>query len=166
MKNSITTAENNSITSKYLVNLNILQVDKKGKRKSENLEYIFEKGELLEKRRSAIEKAQEIMHSFDNDKSFSSPSETHAKKFRNFKAYSIDIHLVIEDEGEEYDYQIYGNEEIVYESLEIEAKFFKKEFEITKFIKIPNDEFDEIEVIEENLDFFLIWYNPFSVLNL
>ena len=166
MKNSITTTENNSITAKYLVNLNILKVDKKGNRQSENLEYIFDKGELLEKRRSAIEKAQEIMHSFDNDESFSSPSEARAKKFKNFKAYSIDIYLIIENEGNEYDYHIYGDEEIVYESLEIEANFFKKEFEITKFIKIPNDEFDEIEVIEENLDFFLIWYKPLSVLNL
>lgn len=158
MKNSMTTAENNSITSKYIVNVNVLQVDKKGKRTSDNLEYIFNEGELFQKRRSAIEKAQEIMHSFDNDESFSSPSEAHAKKFRNFKAYSIDIYLIIENEGEQYDYHIYGNEEIVYEALESEANFFKKEFEITNFIKIENYEDEEVEVIEESLDFFLIQF--------
>lgn len=156
MKKSMTTKENNSITAKYLVNVNIFIVDKKGNRQSENLEYIFDKGELLEKRRNAIEKAQEIMDSFDNDKSFSSPSEAHAKNFKNFKAYSIDIRLVIEDEGEEYDYQIYGDDEIVYEALEAEARVFKQEYEIITFIKIQNNEDEVIEAIEESLSFFLI----------
>lgn len=156
MKNSMTTTANHFITSKYVVSVHILQVDKKGNRKNENLEHIFDEGELLQKRRCAIEKAQEIMDSFNHDESFSSAAEAQAKGFKNFKAYSVDIYLIIENEGEEYDYHIYGDEEIVYESLEVEAKFFKKEFEITKFIKIPNDMFDEIEVIEENLDFFLI----------
>lgn len=152
----MTTTANKFITSKYLVNLNILQVDKKGKRKSENLQHVFDEGELLEKRRSAIEKAQEIMDSFNHDESFSSAVEAQAKDFKNFKAYSVDIYLIIEDEGEEYDYHIYGDEELVYESLEVEAKFFKKEFEITKLIKIQDNEDEEIEVIEESLSFFLI----------
>jgi transcriptional regulator of heat shock response len=158
MKNSMTTTANKFITSKYLVNLNILQVDKRGKRKSENLQYVFDEGELLQKRRNAIEKAQKIMNSFNNDESFSSPAQAHKKEFKNFKAYSIDIFLIIEDEGEEYDYHIYGDEEIVYETLEAEANFFKNEFEIAKFVKISNDMFGEIEVIEEKLDFFLIKY--------
>ncbi|KAF2512105.1 hypothetical protein EYY60_07605 [Flavobacterium zhairuonense] len=157
MKNSMTTKNLDSIKSKYVVSTHILQVDKKGKRKGKTLEYVFDDGELLQKRRNAIKKAQEIMNSFDNDESFSSPSEAHAKSFRNFKAYSIDIYLVIGDEGEQYDYQIYGDEEITYESLEIEAIFFKKEFEITKFIKIENYEDEEVEVIEESLDFFLTY---------
>jgi len=157
MKNSITKTANNFITSKYVVSIHILKVDKKGNRKNENLEYIFDEGELLEKRKSAIEKAQEIMHSYDNDESFSSPSEAHAKSFKNFKSYSIDIYLVIEDEGEQYDYHIYGDEEILYEALEAEAKFFKKEFEITKLIKIDDYEDEEVEVIEESLGFFLTY---------
>lgn len=157
MKNSMTTKANNFITSKYVVSVHIHQVDKKGKRKNENLEYVFDEGELLQKRRSAVEKAQEIMYSFDNDESFSSPSEAHAKKFRNFKGYSIDIYLVIEDEGEQYDYHLYGDEEILYEALEAEAKIFKKEFEITKFIKTENYEDEVVEVIEESLGFFLTY---------
>lgn len=155
MKNSMTTKANNFITSKYVVSVHIHQVDKKGKRKNENLEYVFDEGELLQKRRSAIEKAQEITYSFDNDESFSSPSEAHAKKFRNFKGYSIDIYLVIENEGKQYEYHIYGDEEILYEALEAEAKILKKEFEITKFIKIEDYEDEQVEVIEESLDFLL-----------
>lgn len=156
MKNSMTTAENNSIKSKYVVSVNILKMDKNGKHKSENLDYTFDKGKLLEKRRSAIAKAQEITNSFNYDESFSSPSEAEEKDFKNFKAYSVDIYLIIEDEGEEYDYHIYGEEELVYESLEVEAKFFKKESEITKFTKIQDSEDEEIEVIEESLCFLLI----------
>ena len=154
MKNSMTT-NSDSIKSKYVVSVNILKMDRNGKHKSENLDYTFDEGELLEKRRSAIEKAQEITNSFNYDESFSSPSEAADKDFKNFKAYSVDIYLIIEDEGEEYDYHIYGEEELVYESLEVEAKFFKKEFEITKLIKIQDNEDEEIEVIEESLSFFL-----------
>ena len=154
MKNSMTKTANNFITSKYVVSVHILKVDKNGNRKNENLEYIFDEGELLEKRKSAIKKAQEIMNSYDNDESFSSPSEAHTKKFKNFKAYSIDVYLIIEDEGEQYDYHLYGDEEIVHESLEVEANFLKKEFEITKFIKIQDNEGQVIDVIEENLGFF------------
>jgi len=154
MKKSMTKTASNFITSKYVVSVHILKVDKKGNHKNENLEYIFDEGGLLEKRKSAIEKAQEIMNSFDNDESFSSPSEAHAKKFKNFKAYSIDVYLIIEDEGVQYDYHLYGDEEIIHESLEVEAKLFKKELEITKFIKIQDNEGEEIDVIEESLGFF------------
>ncbi|MFC0778233.1 hypothetical protein [Flavobacterium sp. HJSW_4] len=156
MKNSKKKRSLEPIESKYVVSVHILEVDSKSNRQSESMEYIFDKGELLEKRRSAIGKAQEIMDSFDTDKNFSSPAEAHAKGFKNFKAYSIDIYLVINDEGQEYDYHIYGDEEIVHESLEVEAKFFKNEFEITKFTKIQNNEDEEIEVIEESLYFFLV----------
>lgn len=155
MKNSMTTAENNSIKSKYVVSLHILKMDKNGNCKSENLDYTFDEGQLLEKRRSAIEKAQEITDAFNHDESFSSPSEAAFKGFRDFEAYSVDIYLIIEDEGEEYDYNIYGDEELVFESLEVEAKFFKKECEIAKFIKIQDSEDETIEVIEENLYFLL-----------
>lgn len=156
MKNSLSKAEKNPIKSKYVVCVHVLSVDKTGKPKSENWDYTFDEGELLEKRRCAIEKAQEIINSLENsDKIFSSPIEAQLKQFKNFNAYSIDIRLIIEDEGEEYDYQIYGDDEIVYEALEVEAKFFKQEFEIIKFITIQNDENEDIVVIEESIDFLL-----------
>ncbi len=156
MKNSMKKKENNSIKCKYVVSVHILQVDENGKHKGVNWHYTFYEGKLLKKRRDAIEKAQEIINSFDNnDNIFSSPIEAQLKHFKNFKAYSIDIRLIIEDEGEEYDYQIYGDDEIVYEALEVEAKFFKQEFEITKFITIQNDENEDIVVIEESIDFLL-----------
>lgn len=157
MKNSMKTTDFNSIKSKYVVSVHILQVDKKGNRKSESMEYAFEDGEILENRRHAILKAQEIMNSFNYspNQNFSSPSEAKAKGFKNFKAYSIDIILIIEKNGTEYDYTIYGNEELVYDSLEQEAFFFRQMFEITKFVEIENTEEETIKVIEENLYFLL-----------
>lgn len=156
MKNSMKKVEKNPIKSKYVVCVHVISVDKTGKSKSENCDYNFDEGVLLEKRRCAIEKAQEIINSLENsDKIFSSPIEAQLKQFKNFNAYSIDIHFIIEDEGKEYDYQIYGDDEIVYEALEVEAKFFKKEFEITKFITIQNYEDEDVVVMEESLDFLL-----------
>jgi hypothetical protein len=149
-------AEKNSIKSKYVVFVHILNVDKIGKSKSESWNYTFDEGELLEKRRNAIEKAQEIINSLENsDRIFSSPIEAQLKQFKDFNAYSIDIRLIIEVEGQEYDYQIYGDEEIIHEALEVEANFFKQEFEITKFITIQNYDNEETIVIEESLDFLL-----------
>lgn len=147
--------EKNPIKSKYVVCVNVLSVDKRGTSKSENCDYTFDEGELLEKRRGAIEKAQEIINSLENsDKIFSSPIEAQFKQFKNFNAYSIDIYFITEEE-EEYVYQIYGDDEIVHEALEVEANFFKQEFEITKFITIQNYDNEETVVIEESLDFLL-----------
>lgn len=149
-------AEKNPIKSKYVVCVHVLSVDKRGKSKSENFDYTFDEGVLLEKRSCAIDKAHEIINSLENsDKIFSSPNVAKLKQFKNFNAYSIDIHFIIEDEGEEYDYQIYGDDEIICEALEIEAKFFKQEFEITKFITIQNYKNEDIVVMEESLDFLL-----------
>lgn len=156
MKNSMKKLEKNPIKSKYVVSVHVLSVDKTGKSKSENWDYTFDEGELLEKRRVAIEKAKEVIDTFENmDEIFSSPIEAQLKEFKDFNAYIIEISLVIQVEVEEYDYQIYGDDEIVYEALEAEAKFFEEEFEITKFITIQNYENEDIEVIEESLDFLL-----------
>lgn len=159
MKNSLSKAEKKSIKNKYVVSVYVLNVDKIGKPECENWEYTFEEGELLEKRRGAIEKAQEIMNSLENsDTIFSSPIEAQLKQFKNFNAYSIDIYLITEDEGEEYVYQIYGDDEIVYEALEVEANIFKQEFEIIEFIRIQNYEDEDTVVIEESIDFLLDLY--------
>lgn len=159
MKNSLSKAEKKSIKNKYVVSVYVLNVDKIGKPECENWEYTFEEGELLEKRRGAIEKAQEIMNSLENsDTIFSSPIEAQLKQFKNFNAYSIDIYLITEDEGEEYVYQIYGDDEIVYEALEVEANIFKQEFEIIEFITIQNYEDEDTVVIEESIDFLLDLY--------
>lgn len=156
MKNSLSKAEKKSIKSKYVVSVYVLNVDKIGKPECENWEYTFEEGELLEKRRGAIEKAQEIMNSLENsDTIFSSPIEAQLKQFKNFNAYCIDIYLITEDEGEEYVYQIYGDDEIIYEALEVEANIFKQEFEIIEYITIQNYEDEDTVVIEESIDFLL-----------
>lgn len=156
MKNSLSKAEKKSIKSKYVVSVYVLNVDKIGTSKSENCDYTFEEGELLEKRRGAIEKAQEIINSLENsDTIFSSPIEAQLKQFKNFNAYSIDIYLITEDEGEQYVYQIYGDDEIVYEALEVEANIFKQEFEIIEYITIQNYEDEDAVVIEESIDFLL-----------
>ena len=156
MKNSLSKAEKKSIKSKYVVSVYVLNVDKIGKPECENWEYTFEEGELLEKRRGAIEKAQEIMNSLENsDTIFSSPIEAQLKQFKNFNAYCIDIYLITVDEGEEYVYQIYGDDEIIYEALEVEANIFKQEFEIIEYITIQNYEDEDTVVIEESIDFLL-----------
>lgn len=155
MKNSMTTTDFDSIKSKYVVSVHVLKVDKDGNRKSKNTDYIFEESTLLENRRKAILKAVEISNSYSQNQSFSSPFEAKAKGFKNFKAYSVYINLIIEKNGIEYDYTIYGNDELIYDSLEQEAFFFKKMFEIAKFTKVENNEDETIEVIEENLFFIL-----------
>jgi hypothetical protein len=149
-----------SIKNKYLVNVFIQKVDSKANRNSENVEYFFDEGSLLEKRRNAIQKAQEIMNEFNNSTgkdSFSSFSEAEAKKFKNYKCYSIDISLIKEYENDEYvyDYAIYGNDEITHEALEVEAKFFREMNEDVKFTEIKNPDGETIEVLEESLFFLL-----------
>lgn len=149
-----------SIKNKYLVTLFILKVDSEGKTYSEDFEYVFDKGKLSEKRINAIQKAQEIMNSFNyttGKNSFSSPSEAEAKKFKNFKCYSVDVFLIKEYENDDYlyDYPIYGHDEITYESLEVEAKFFREMNEDVKFTELETPEGETIEVLEESLIFFL-----------
>ena len=149
-----------SIKNKYLVNVFIHKVDSKGNFKGENLEYVFDKGTLLDKRRNAIQKAQEIMDSFNyatGKNSFSSPSEAEAKRYKNFNCYSIDVSLVKEYDNDDYlyDYPIYGHDEITYESLEVEAKFFREMNEDVKFTELETPEGETIEVLKESLIFFL-----------
>ena len=149
-----------SIKNKYLVNVFIQKVDSKANINSESFEYVFDEGSLKEKRRNAIQKAQEIMDEFNNATGkdrFYSFSEAEAKKFKNYKCYSIDISLIKEYENDEfvYDYPIYGHDEITYESLEVEAKFFREMNEDVKFTELETPEGETIEVLEESLIFFL-----------
>lgn len=157
MKNSMTTTNLDSIKSKYVVSVLILQVGKKGNRKSISTDYVFQDNTLSENRRKAILKAEKISNSFNYspNQNFSSPSEAEEKGFKNFKCYSIDVYLIIEEDGVEYEYPIYGDNEITFDALEQEAFFFKQMLEITKFMKVKNNEDEIIEVIEENLYFLL-----------
>ncbi|MGL2999432.1 hypothetical protein [Flavobacterium sp. RSSB_23] len=143
MKNSMTTTNLDSIKSKYVVSVFILHPDNIGKRKSKNTQYVFEDDTILENRRKAILKAEEISNSFNI------PSN------KNFKGYLIEIFLIIEENGIEYENLIYGANYISYFALEQEALFFKEMSEITKFINVENNENETFEVIEENLSFFL-----------
>lgn len=143
MKNSMTTTNLDSIKSKYVVSVLILQVGKKGNRKSTSTDYVFEENTLSENRRKAILKAEEISNSFNISSN------------KNFKGYLIEIFLVIEENGIEYENLIYGANYISYFALEQEAFFFKEMSEITKFINVENNENETFEVIEENLSFFL-----------
>ena len=88
---------------------------------------------------------------------FSTFSEAKAKKFKNYKCYSVDIFLIKEYENDDYlyDYPIYGHDEITYESLEVEAKFFRELNENVKLTQIETPEGENIEVLEESLIFFL-----------
>jgi hypothetical protein len=161
MKSAAILYNDYSIKNKYLVSVFIQNVDSEANIHSEDFEYVFEEGSLLEKRKNAIQKAQEIMAEFNNANGkdrFSSFSEAEAKKFKNYKCYSINISLIKEYENDEYvyDYAIYGDKEITYESLEVEAKFFREMNEDVKFTEIKNPEGETIEVLEESLIFILL----------
>lgn len=149
------------IKNKYLVNVFVQKVDSIYNINSESFEYVFEEGSLLEKRRNAIQKGQEIMAEFNyatGKDRFSSFSEAEAKKFKNYKCYSINISLIKEYENDDYvyDYAIFGEDEITYESLEVEAEFFREMNEDVKFTEIKNPEGETIEVLEESLIFILL----------
>jgi hypothetical protein len=148
-----------SIKNKYLVTVFILKVDSEGNKCNENLQYVFDDGTLIEKRRNAIKKAKRIMDFLNNTtgkEKFMSPTEV--KKFKNFKCYSVDIFLIKEYENDDfvYDYPIYGQGEITYESLEVEAKFFNEMYDYQEVTKIETPDGETIEVLKESLPFFLL----------
>lgn len=142
--------------NKYLVLVSVQKVDGLGKCKIEDFEYTFEEGTLLEKRRNAINKAKEMItffeHEIPKEQGFSSFSEAEAKGFKNYNSYSIVIYLI---KDEEYDYAIYGDEELTFEALEVEAKYFIEMNEAIDLIEIVTPEDEAIQVLNEDINFFL-----------
>ena len=61
MKSAAILNNDYSIKNKYLVTVFVQKVDSEANAFSENFEYIFNEGSILERRRNAIQKAQDIM---------------------------------------------------------------------------------------------------------
>jgi hypothetical protein len=139
---------------KYIVRVNILKSNKNGTFNSENFEYNFQEPLLMEARNKAISKVKELEFLFNNEmieeNKFSSPMEAAFKGFKDFNAYSIDLSFIPE---EEFEYQVYGEEELTIEALEVEAGFYDRNNH--SLCEIEDLDGEMVEVLESDLEFFL-----------
>jgi len=144
--------------AKYIVTVNILKSDINGKFSSEDFEYSFEEPILVESRNKAIEKTKSLISHFENDmpegEQFSSPLEAELKGFKGFKAYSIDLSFIAD---EDWSYCLYGeDEEQTIEALKAEVYHYAEEDDVPLTeIEFEDGEWDYVEVIESDLEFFL-----------
>ncbi|SNR32599.1 hypothetical protein SAMN06265371_101290 [Lutibacter agarilyticus] len=140
---------------KYSVRVNILKSNATGTIKSEDFEYTFQEPSLIESRNNAISKVKELQELFNygmpEGGKFSSPLEAELKGFKDFNAYSIDLYFIVD---EDYDYQIYGEEELTIEALEQEAYHYAQEGNV-EFTEIEDLEGEYVEVLESDLEFLL-----------
>lgn len=138
----------------YQVTVNILTSDEKGTFNSEDFEYNFQESLLIEARNKAISKVKDLLQLFNNEmpegSEFSSPVEAELRGFKDFNAYSIDLSFIPE---EGYEYQIYGEEELTIEALEVEARYY--DGNIHSLCEIEDLYEDMVEVLESDLEFFL-----------
>lgn len=138
---------------KYKVDVFVLKMNKEGNSKSESFDFNFEGENLMEQRKTAIAKVKELESFFNNDMTtgseFSTPLEAKFKDFKNFKAYTIDLFFVNDDEDE---YQLYAEPELTYEALEVEASYYEDNY---ARIEVESPEGYDVEVLQDDLDFFL-----------
>ena len=143
---------------KYIVRVNILKSDKEGTFNSENFEYTFQESFLIEARNKAISKVKELQELFNygmpEGSKFSSPLEAELKGFKDFNAYSIDLSFIAD---EDWSYCLYGeDEEQTIEALQSEVYHYAEEDGIPLAeIDCEDGEWDFVEVIESDLEFFL-----------
>jgi hypothetical protein len=139
---------------KYIVRVYILKSNKNGKMDSQDFEYSFQDPKLIIARNNAIAKVKELEYSFSNESTiknkFSSPLEAQMKDFKNFNAYSIELSFVPE---KDFEYQIYGEEELTIESLEVEARYYDGNNQSICEIEDLNGEI--VEVLQSDLEFLL-----------
>ncbi|SNR33837.1 hypothetical protein [Lutibacter flavus] len=140
---------------KYIVRVNILKSDKKGTVNSENFEYTYQEPNLFEARNKAISKVKELEELFNygmpEGSEFSSPLEAQFKGFKDFNAYSIELTFMFD---EDWEYQIYGEEELTIESLEIEANHYVGQ-EDMEYVEVEDLNGQMVVVLESDLEFFL-----------
>jgi len=143
----------------YKVKIQILKGDRNGKRSSENMEYSFNEPRRIESRDLAISKAKEIIYSYENEmpegEEFDSIFIAQLRRFKNFKAYSLDIIFSTDDD----EYHIYGEEEIMMEELIGEANYYcmNEDYQELTEVEHYDEDFaeDVAEILESNHDFFL-----------
>lgn len=141
----------------YRVDVFLQQVDRNGKIKRGNFSYKFDNKEipLIQLRRKAIQKAQDVIMFFENEMrveiKLGSFSETEIKWFKNFTSYQLQVMFSHENKEE----LVYGgNGEESFDGLASEADYYKKNNEDVDLLTITNSEGNEIEVIKSNIDFF------------
>jgi hypothetical protein len=143
---------------KYIVRVFILKMGKNGKSNSEDFEYEFDEKLLIEARNKAISKTKDLLSLFENEmpeeSKFSTFNEAEIKGFKGFNTFTVELIFLLDDG--DFEYPIYGDEELIFESLEVEADYYRKNFENTKCIKIVNPDGDTIEILEANSEFFII----------
>ena len=139
----------------YQVTVNILTSDEKGKKTSKDFEYTFNDANLLTARNKAIAKVQELEEEFMYGKEqYDSFFVAQMKGFKNFKAYSIDLLFV---PNNNWEYCLYGeDEEQTIEGLKAEVDVYaeKDGIALTE-IEYEDGEWDYVYVIEDNIDFFI-----------
>jgi len=142
--------------AKYIVRVNILKSDVNGEFSSENFEYVFNEPTMIKSRNLAIAKTKKIIYSFENEmpdgEQFSCPLVAQLKGFKDFKAYSIELIFLPK---EEFDYIIYGEEDLVIEALEQEAYYYRDGSDNHKFMEVENEDGEIVEILKSNHKFFL-----------
>ena len=137
----------------YKVTVNIITIDEKGKSKSKDFDYTYENENPIIARNQAIEKVKEIEFDFEKEK-FDSFFEAQLKGFKNVKTYSINL-MFLPDNG--FGGCLYGeDEEETIQALESEVYHYAEEdgIPLTE-IEYEDEEWEYVEVIEHNLDFFI-----------
>ena len=113
---------------KYIVSIHNINFDSDGQINSQSFKYEFTDGTIVEMRKDAFDKVNEMTNFFENempaDQQFDLPSVAKQKRYKNTNGYSIDVFFFVD----EYDYHISGDmfeeEALVIEAFEI-AKYFK-----------------------------------------
>jgi hypothetical protein len=140
---------------KYIVRVNIIKSDKNGIFNSEDFEYTFQESILIEARNKAISKVKELEELFNYEipegSEFSTSLEAEFKGYKDFNAYSIDLFFIV---NEDWDYQIYGEEELTIEALEEEARYYKEEVNVD-FTEIEDLYDGMVKVLASDLEFLL-----------
>jgi len=140
---------------KYIVTVNIMSANEKGIRTSKSFDYTFQEKDFINARNKAISKVKELEEEFlFGDVKYDSFLEAQLKNFKNFNAYSINMLFV---PNEDWDYCLYGeDEEQTIEALQSEVYHYADEAGIPLAeIDYEDGEWDFVEVIESDLEFFL-----------
>lgn len=137
---------------KYIVNVHINKVDENNNLQSESFDYEFESKpqELIECRRSAIEKAKDLIEFFSNElpeNEFSTIKEAELKSFKGYNSFSISI--ILSTDKEPYN-QVYGHDSSeMFDWLEYEYQYFIKTSNNVPLLKIKFED-NNFEIIEED----------------
>jgi predicted 3-demethylubiquinone-9 3-methyltransferase (glyoxalase superfamily) len=143
---------------RYVVN--IIIVDSLGE--NQFLEHVFDDNSSLENRANAVSKAKSYIDVFeqaeeDGVDQFNTPDDIGEIDLKNFRAYTIEVVCVEDDEEIEYGYPIFGGDiEIKLEALEAELQILKREGITDETAVLKDGEGVSYEVLKDELEFLTI----------